>query len=283
MFKIGEFSKLATVPASQLRYYDEVGLFSPALVEPETGYRYYKADQFETLNQIIALKELGFSLKQIRHQLETKLSLVEMRSMLELKKAQAERSLENELFRLAAIEARLKVLDEDSPVIPTVIKSIPEQHMWSVRSVFEDPCETVELMHQLETLALEHSDPQRFRMTAIMYDNEFQLSNMDLEIGFTSSDELRVPKEYRGLSLRKSVLPAMERAVTAIRKGGFDQATACYGAIGTWLGQKKSNVLLPGREVFLVPPKPNKPHDTVVCEIQFELKTLSAGYLSSEV
>ena len=29
MFKIGEFSKIAQIPVSQLRYYDEIGLLHP--------------------------------------------------------------------------------------------------------------------------------------------------------------------------------------------------------------------------------------------------------------
>jgi len=29
MFKIGEFSRISLVPAKTLRYYDEIGLFSP--------------------------------------------------------------------------------------------------------------------------------------------------------------------------------------------------------------------------------------------------------------
>jgi hypothetical protein len=38
MFCIGEFSKIVQVPASLLRYYDDIGLFRPIHSDRDTGY-----------------------------------------------------------------------------------------------------------------------------------------------------------------------------------------------------------------------------------------------------
>ncbi len=43
MFRIGEFSTLARVSKRLLQYYDEIGLFKPASIDPDTGYRSYSA------------------------------------------------------------------------------------------------------------------------------------------------------------------------------------------------------------------------------------------------
>ena len=59
MFRIGEFSKIAQVPASLLRYYDEIGLFTPGRCDMRTSYRYYSVEQLTALNRILALKDLG--------------------------------------------------------------------------------------------------------------------------------------------------------------------------------------------------------------------------------
>lgn len=56
MFRIGEFSKIAQVPATLLRYYDDIGLFTPAHSDRDTGYRYYSVAQLSQLNRILALK-----------------------------------------------------------------------------------------------------------------------------------------------------------------------------------------------------------------------------------
>jgi len=45
MLKIGEFSRLSQVTVKTLHYYDEIGLLTPAQVDPFTDYRYYTLDQ----------------------------------------------------------------------------------------------------------------------------------------------------------------------------------------------------------------------------------------------
>ena len=66
MFKIGDFSRLAQVSVKALRYYGKLGLLKPAWIDRYTGYRYYTAEQLPRLNRILALKDLGFSLEQIK-------------------------------------------------------------------------------------------------------------------------------------------------------------------------------------------------------------------------
>lgn len=77
MFKIGEFSKITQVAGSQLRYYDEIGLLNPAKIDEWTGYRYYSAQQIPRLNRILALKDLGLSLDQVRRMLDDDVSTEE--------------------------------------------------------------------------------------------------------------------------------------------------------------------------------------------------------------
>jgi DNA-binding transcriptional MerR regulator len=48
-----------------LRYYDKAGLLSPSCYS-EAGYRLYSDDDLLTLQQILALKFLGFSLEEIK-------------------------------------------------------------------------------------------------------------------------------------------------------------------------------------------------------------------------
>ena len=66
LYKIGEFSKLVGVPVKTLRYYDSIDLFKPSEVDMFTSYRYYKEEQKEDFDLILALKEVGFSLEEIR-------------------------------------------------------------------------------------------------------------------------------------------------------------------------------------------------------------------------
>lgn len=65
-FKIGEFSKLNRVTVKTLRHYEKIGLLVPYLVDEWTGYRYYNVTQFHKMGHILYLKQLGFSLDDIK-------------------------------------------------------------------------------------------------------------------------------------------------------------------------------------------------------------------------
>ena len=65
LYKIGMFAAMNRVTVKTLRFYEEQGLLQPALIHPETGYRYYTLSQMAVLHQITALKMAGFTLEDI--------------------------------------------------------------------------------------------------------------------------------------------------------------------------------------------------------------------------
>ncbi len=65
LYKIGMFAAMNHVTVKALRFYEEQGLLLPALIHPETGYRYYTLSQMAVLHQITALKQAGFTLEEI--------------------------------------------------------------------------------------------------------------------------------------------------------------------------------------------------------------------------
>ena len=65
-YHTGQFAEKAAVSVRTLRYYDAVGLLCPAEYT-EAGYRLYTDSDLSRLQQILALKFLGFSLEEIRH------------------------------------------------------------------------------------------------------------------------------------------------------------------------------------------------------------------------
>ena len=65
MYRIGIFSKLGRVTIKTLHHYDEVGLLTPAHIDEENGYRYYATNQLFRLHEIIALRQMGFSIQEI--------------------------------------------------------------------------------------------------------------------------------------------------------------------------------------------------------------------------
>lgn len=66
LFTIGEISKHQNISRQTLIFYDKIGLFRPAYVDPENGYRYYSAAQLDYLDTICIMKKFGFSLDEIK-------------------------------------------------------------------------------------------------------------------------------------------------------------------------------------------------------------------------
>ncbi|MCL2324823.1 MAG: MerR family transcriptional regulator [Actinomycetia bacterium] len=62
---IKEFARLSGIETTTLRYWDEIGLFSPDKRDESTGYRYYSPWQIIAVNFVTVLRNIGVPLKQI--------------------------------------------------------------------------------------------------------------------------------------------------------------------------------------------------------------------------
>ncbi|MFL6228149.1 MAG: MerR family transcriptional regulator [Pyrinomonadaceae bacterium] len=65
LYRASEFARAAGVTVRALHHYDRLGLLKPARRTP-AGYRLYGEPDFARLQQIVTLKFVGFSLKQIK-------------------------------------------------------------------------------------------------------------------------------------------------------------------------------------------------------------------------
>lgn len=64
-WKTGDLATLTGLTVRTLRYYDQIGLFSPS-GQTESGHRLYSEADLSYLHQILSLKELGLSLEEIK-------------------------------------------------------------------------------------------------------------------------------------------------------------------------------------------------------------------------
>ncbi len=69
-YTVQQLASLAGVSTRTLRYYDSIGLLSPARLTP-AGYRIYTTPQVDRLQQILFYKNLGLSLSTIQAMLDT--------------------------------------------------------------------------------------------------------------------------------------------------------------------------------------------------------------------
>ena len=121
LYKIGMFAAMHHVTVKTLRFYEEQGLLMPALIHPETGYRYYTLSQMAVLHQITALKLAGFTLEEVAGIN----SGADEEAVLLKKKAEL-------LAKIADLTRQIAVVDgylskkETRLSAPVLIKTIPE-------------------------------------------------------------------------------------------------------------------------------------------------------------
>src|SRR4029077_3201950 len=63
--KVGELARRTGLTIRTLHHYDEIGLLKPSL-HTEAGHRLYTADDIARLQQVLSLRQLGFSLEEVR-------------------------------------------------------------------------------------------------------------------------------------------------------------------------------------------------------------------------
>ena len=114
LYPIKEFSALSGVSTATLRYWDEIGIFSPIKRDPFNNYRYYSIEQVLALNFVTTLSELGISLKTISELRKNR----DPQALLQLLEAR-ERELDMEL---RALRLRSSIIHSRQELIRTGLR-----------------------------------------------------------------------------------------------------------------------------------------------------------------
>lgn len=67
MLKIGEFANIFNISIKTVRFYEEKELIKPFYTDKYSGYRYYDEKNIDEMSRILYLKNLGFSLEEIKN------------------------------------------------------------------------------------------------------------------------------------------------------------------------------------------------------------------------
>jgi len=262
MLLISEFARAGNVTIRALRFYDEIGLLSPAHVVPENGYRRYSPAQFAQLHQIQAFKDMGFSLQEIRELLQRRLTPHELRSLLEERREVLKKSLREDTGRLERIEARLKGISADGSRshLAIMLRSTPEQPVVSVREKLQN----YDQVDQLFTTLERRLDPRA------LHDQRAAIFHHCLEgDGEIDCEAIRFLKHpvapIRGLNVYES---QRTRVAFTYHYGSEDSIGASYQAMTVWIAAQTYQLAAAKREVYWPAPE-NKGEASWLTEIQF--------------
>jgi DNA-binding transcriptional MerR regulator len=259
MFSIGEFSKLGRVTVEALRHYDALGLLKPAKVDPFTGYRYYSARQLMSLNRIIALKEIGFSLEEVARILQDKLTSDQLRGMLKAQLVRAESEIESAQSRRERVLARLKSLNlEDSmPAYEVTLKPVEKHTIAAIRenvpTIEQMPERCSEMFDTIARWMSENGLP--FGPTLTIYHNDsYTREDIDTECAFiipnSSAAKSARPDNRIAVRQMESLPLAASTIVTDDFYKKVDGLTPAYNAIAKWIEDNGYKIVGPPRELF---------------------------------
>jgi DNA-binding transcriptional MerR regulator len=94
---IGEFARRSRLSIKALRLYDELGVVVPARVDAESGYRYYDVSQLESARLVAMLRQLDFSLAEIKELIECEPSQIAERIAQQRRDADVTHEAQHEL------------------------------------------------------------------------------------------------------------------------------------------------------------------------------------------
>lgn len=223
LYKIGMFANMNRVTIKTLRYYDEQKLLIPVYVDEENGYRYYAAGQMAQLNRIIALKNMGFSIDDIRKIIDG----AEEKSFLLEKKQEILKELAVLTEKLSQVESYL-ARESMNLSAPVLIKEIPEAIVCTMKHRIKSYDALFELMPQMgaqmEMLDCKCAQPA------------YCLTHY-LESGYKEEDilveicEAVTEKKQDSGDIVFKVLPKVPMAACIFHKGSYDTLHKSYAIL----------------------------------------------------
>ena len=115
LMRIGEMAGFFKVTVKAMRVYEKMGIIKPVKVDEQTGYRYYAADQVPQLNALLDLKQLGFSLLEIKNLLDGGMANDDFMEALIHKKTKWQESIDIAENKVDAIDNITRRLSASEP------------------------------------------------------------------------------------------------------------------------------------------------------------------------
>lgn len=227
-YKIGLFSKINRVTIKALRHYDEIGLLPPAFIEETTGYRYYTSAQLPLLHQILALRDMGFTLDEIK---QVQGGIPE-KELLQKKRLELIKKIAADTLRLAQVESYLAKKDADTCDYHIILKDLPEVIVASMRTVISSYDALFDVVPpmgaEMERLGCVCAVPEY--CFNIYHDGEYRETDVDVEIC-----EAVTEKKIDSEMLTFKVIDRVEHAACVLHKGPYEGFPKAYNAVLKWV------------------------------------------------
>lgn len=251
MFRIGAFSKISNTTVRALHLYEEMGILIPEKINTQSKYRYYSANQLQTINEIKMLQQIGLSLKVIKEVivnrdmkvLEYHYEILQEELQKEMKELQMKKNL---IESLKANQKEGKQMEKYN----VVIKEIPSRKVMSIRkkvASFEEESLLWNMLYQ-------ESMKQQVKLTSpsmgmtIYHDNEYKDNNIDIEV------QSNIVGDYKDNDVVKFYNADGFTMASVTFSGSYDQMGDVTQAIASWIEANGYTITGPMVNIPIVSP-----------------------------
>jgi len=248
-YQIGDFSKISRLSIKTLRYYHECGLLEPKRIEQDSGYRFYDGESLERAKIINSLKELDFSLKDIKEILDHCREDRELLSHMVEKLSDISRKITDFQEMQRKIEAFIQQTTQVEEVEmkesnnEIIIKTVPEKLIASVRFIgrYQD---IGNYLKKIYKACGRYSCGNPF---SLYYDNEYRDEDADIEICLPVKRLVNIDEVM-------SRVLAASKVVAVIHRGPYETIGESYKVVFDNINANGLKVRGPSREIYLKGP-----------------------------
>ena len=264
---VGEFAQVTHLSVRTLRRYHERGLLEPAVVDPDSGYRYYTSEQIPAAQVIHRLRELDMPLREVREVLATP----DPDARASLVAAHLSR-LESELDRTRmAVTSLRRLLQPEAGRFDVELRSVPPMTVAAIGEAV-DQARVLGWYHAaMAELDTALAGRQVTGPPGGRYANElFTAGRGDVLVYRPAAEPPAVGR------VRPVILPAVELAVT-VHPGSHDDIDVTYGRLGAYITGHALAIDGPVHERYLTGPRDDPDPDTWRTEIGWPIFRLAPG------
>lgn len=266
MLTIGQFAKVCKVTIKAIRYYEKIGLLSPAWVDDRNQYRYYTSKQADIINKITLLKEMGIPLKSMEGIIKNTVDQEEIGALLVEHRKSLIRQLELCNNRLAKLGRWRKTLDSNELIetghYDIYIEDVPATIVRSSRRQLEYEKIMPFIMSSFDEITSQggiNAGPP----VMLIHGDGLRGDLIDVEVACPVDS---------GSPLANKILPAI-RAAKYIHVGPYDDLQAVYESISVRVNQEGYQTAYPLRGIFHTDPLITPP-ERLVIEINLPIDSM---------
>ena len=241
---IGDFSRATHLSVKTLRHYHRVGLLEPRSVDPDSGYRYYSADQIPAAQVIVRLRNLDMPVPAVKAVLAADGAAARNAII-----AAHLDHLETELARTReAVRSLRSLIDRPDDPLPVEHRTVPPTPAIAVRDVV-DRADMLPwwqgALGELHAIAKAQRLSPAGPSGGLFASEIFQQDRGEATVFIPVDGAVRPVGRVVPI-----VVPAAELAVVT-HHGSLDDADITYGALGSYVMRHELSVDGPLREFYL--------------------------------